>query len=197
MKYKAIIFDWDGTLHDSMGYVIACFQKAAEDKHISSPSIEAIMAIVPLLSDELMRPFYQQYYECLNAPMLFPGVKDVLEQLYRHGFLLGIATGRSTSITKDLDSSRLSSYVLATRCGGETSPKPHPQMLLEIMDELGVRPSETLMVGDMKNDMLLAKNAGTDALAVTYGIEKADNLLFHSPVGCLSDIKQLPKWLNI
>ena len=59
-----------------------------------------------------------------------------LEQLYRHGFLLGIATGRSTSITKDLDSSRLSSYVLATRCGGETSPKPHPQMLLEIMGEL-------------------------------------------------------------
>lgn len=197
MKYKAIIFDWDGTLHDSMKYVIACFQKVAEDKHLSSPSVDAIKTSIPLLSDELMAPFYQQYYDRLNAPMLFSGVKDVLEQLYGHGFLLGIATGRSTSITKDLERSGLSPYVFAIRCGGETSPKPNPQMLLEIMDELGVRPSETLMVGDMENDMLLAKNAGADALAVTYGVEKVDNLLFHSPVGCLSDIKQLPKWLNI
>ena len=45
--------------------------------------------------------------------------------------------------------------------------------------------------------MLLAKNAGVDALAVTYGIGKANSLLQHSPVGCLSDIQQLPKWLNI
>lgn len=198
MKYRVIIFDWDGTLHDSIGYIIACFQQAAKDKHILTPSIEAIKSIIPLLSDELMRPFYQQYYNRLNAPMLFPGVKDVLEQLFIRSILLGIATTRSRAdLTNDLERSGLSPYICATRCGGETFPKPHPQMLLEIMEELRVKPSETLMVGDLENDMLLAKNAGTDALAVTYGVGKSDRLSLHLPVGYLSDIRQLLNWLNI
>ena len=197
MKYRAIIFDWDGTLHDSIGYIIACFQKAAEDKHIPTPSVEAIKSIIPLLSDELMVPFYQQYYDRLNAPMLFSGVKEVLEQLYRYGFLLGIATGRPSTITNDLNRSGLSTYFIAARCGGETAPKPNPQMLLEIMDELGVLASETLMVGDMKSDMVLAKNAKVDALAVTYGIGKKDVLSLYSPAGYLAGIQQLPKWLQI
>lgn len=200
MKYRAIIFDWDGTLHNSMGYIIACFQKAAEDKNIPAPSIEAIRSVIPLLSDELMEPFYQQYYNQLNAPMLFSGVKEVLEQLYRCGFLLGIATNRrqpTVSLMNDLNRSGLSTYFLAARRGEETIPKPHPQMLLEIMSELEVQPSETLMVGDKENDMLFAKNAGIDALAVTYGLGKLDSLSLHFPVGYLSDIRELPRWLNI
>ncbi len=83
MKYRAIVFDWDGTLHDSIGYIIGCFQQAAEDKHISAPSAETIKSFIPLLSDELMGPFYQQYYDRLNAPLLFPGAKEVVAKLFK------------------------------------------------------------------------------------------------------------------
>lgn len=198
MKYRAIIFDWDGTLHDSVGYIIACFKKAAADRNFPVPSSDAIKSIIPLLSDELMGPFYQQYYDRLNAPILFPGVKEVIEQLFKHGVLLGIATAKSRAdLTNDLLRSGLSTYFLALRCGGETAPKPNPQMLIEIMESLKVQPSEALVVGDMESDMLLAKNAGVDALAVTYGIGKVDSLSLHSPVGYLSDIQQLLEWLDI
>ena len=133
-----------------LGYIIACFKKAAEDRHIPAPSIESIKSILPLLPDELMGSFYQQY-DRLNAPLLFPGVKEVLEQLLQHGFLMGIATTRSTvGMVSDLHRSKLSDYFLTIRCGDEALPKPHPQMLLEIMQELQVQPSETLMIGDME-----------------------------------------------
>jgi len=197
MKYRAIVFDWDGTLHDCIGYIVACFQTAANDKHVPVPTAEAIKSMIPLLGDDLMGPFYQQYYERLNAPPLFLGVKDVLEQLVKRGFLLGIATTRfKTDLINSLNRTKLSAYFSAIRCEDKTPPKPNPQMLLEIINELGVKPQETLMIGDGQNDILMAKNAGVDALAVTYGVGKMANLALHSPIGYLSDIQQLPEWLD-
>ena len=64
----------------------------------------------------------------------------------------------------------MTSHFHATRCADEAFSKPHPQMLLEIMDELGTLPEETLMIGDTAYDMQLAANAGTRALAVEYGV---------------------------
>jgi phosphoglycolate phosphatase len=84
----------------------------------------------------------------------------------------------------------------ATRCADETFSKPHPAMLLQIMDELGVEPADTLMIGDTEYDLQMAINAGTHGLAVSYGVHTVDRLNRFNPVGCLDDIGELTDWLN-
>lgn len=85
---------------------------------------------------------------------------------------------------------------MTTKCADETFSKPHPQMLIEIIDELGVEPQQVLMIGDSEYDMQLAANANVDALAVNYGVHDEERLLLGSHVkGCLSDIRELPNWL--
>jgi phosphoglycolate phosphatase len=69
-------------------------------------------------------------------------------------------------------------------------------MLLQIMGELGTDPAETLMVGDTEYDMQMAKNAGVEALAVCYGVHPPHRLERHAPLACLSDLRQIPDWLE-
>lgn len=69
-------------------------------------------------------------------------------------------------------------------------------MLLEIINKLRFKPQKTLMIEDGQNDILMAKNARVDTLAVTYKVGEINNLALHSPAGYLSDIQQLPNWLD-
>ena len=96
------------------------------------------------------------------------------------GYLLAVATGKGRrGLDRALESTGLGSYFHATRCADETFSKPHPEMLHQIMDELGTRPGETLMIGDTEYDMLMASNAGTAALGVSYGVHEPERLLQH------------------
>jgi phosphoglycolate phosphatase len=70
-------------------------------------------------------------------------------------------------------------------------------MLLEIMAELSVAPEQTLMIGDTEYDLLMAKYAGTHALAVGYGVHERDRLLSCGPLGCLDSINDLVGWLRV
>jgi phosphoglycolate phosphatase len=69
-------------------------------------------------------------------------------------------------------------------------------MLLQIMDELGVKGSNTLMVGDTEYDMLMASNAGSHALAVCYGVHDRERLLLQGPLGCLETLAEMRPWLE-
>ena len=69
-------------------------------------------------------------------------------------------------------------------------------MLLQIMDELGVEADQTLMIGDTEYDLKMAYNARAKALAVSYGAHSPQRLKQLSPEGCLSDIRELVKWLE-
>ena len=69
-------------------------------------------------------------------------------------------------------------------------------MLDELMGEFGVAQSSTLMIGDTSHDLLMASNAGVDALAVTYGAHPHDHLREHRPVACLHTVAELDQWLK-
>ena len=99
-------------------------------------------------------------------------------------------------LDKALQESGLGEFFHATRCADETFSKPHPQMLLEIMDLLGVEPAETLMIGDTEYDMQMAANAGVAALAVSYGVHPVDALLRIGARGHIDAIRELPDWLS-
>ncbi len=128
---------------------------------------------------------------------LFKGVPEMLAELQAAGHILAIATGKSRlGLERALDHSGLRPLFQASRCADECHSKPHPQMLEELMAEFGVTGEATLMIGDTSHDLLMARNAGVDSLAVTYGAHPHDHLLDHRPLACLHTVAELGAWLK-
>lgn len=214
MPYKLIVFDWDGTLMDSEARIVACIHAAFADLGLPLPSADAARDIIGLGLDEAMAVLmpeagpqgrlalierYRHHFLVDNETPseLFPGVGQVLDWLHTREYLLAVATGKSRrGLDLVLSSSGLGGHFVATRCADETFSKPHPEMLLQLMDELGVGGGETLMVGDTEYDMQMARNAGAHALAVCYGVHSPERLLAQGPLGCLADLADMPAWLE-
>jgi phosphoglycolate phosphatase len=90
----------------------------------------------------------------------------MLDELEAAGRLLAIATGKTRAgLERALAQQGVAERFVATRCADESPPKPHPGMLLHLMEQLGVEPAATLMVGDTTHDLELARNARVAALA--------------------------------
>jgi phosphoglycolate phosphatase len=131
-----------------------------------------------------------------DSMQLFDGMRPLLEGLARN-HLLAIATGKSRrGLDHDLEFHGLGPLFAASRCADETNPKPHPAMLLELMDELAAARVETLMVGDTSHDLEMARAAGVDALAVSYGAHPEEGLRACRPLHCLSTVGELDAWLT-
>lgn len=212
-KYELIVFDWDGTLLDSAAAIVQAIQLACIDLSLPVPSdaqarhviglglIDAMRHAVPELPPERYQDMVERYrFHYLSGDhklTLFPGVVGMLERLRNAGHLLAIATGKSrVGLDRALDHSGLRPLFMDSRCADECHSKPHPQMLLELMGEFGVEETATLMIGDTSHDLLLARNAGVDGLAVTYGAHPHEHLLEHAPVACMHSVGELDRWLS-
>jgi phosphoglycolate phosphatase len=214
MNIKLIVFDWDGTLMDSEAKIVDCIQAAFRDAGRRAPSrdasrniiglglAEAMAKLWPGCSDEQRNQVVERYrHHFLDAnetpSCLFSGARELVEELAKSGYLLGVATGKSRKgLNSALEGTGLVHRFHATRCADETFSKPHPEMLLQIMDELGAEGPETLMVGDTEYDMQMANNAGARALAVCHGVHERDRLLRHGPLDCLETLQEMPRWLD-
>lgn len=212
MKYRLIVFDWDGTLIDSPGTIVECIQDASRDMGLEVPDSErashviglglhdSLRLAVPGLPAERYGEFvalYRRHFLAREDSMrLFPGVRELLQDLSR-SHLLAIATGKSRrGLDRALQASGLQAYFSASRCADETSPKPHPAMLLEIMGETAIAADRALMIGDTSHDLDMARAAGVAALAVSYGAHREPGLRACSPLGCFSDVAALAQWLT-
>ncbi len=209
-----LVFDWDGTLMDSEARIIECVRAAAMDLDLEVPEDDAIRNIIGLgLSEAVMGMFpgadeqlvtdvvdrYRYHFLHKNAlpSPLFEGAEEVLRELRQQGYLMAIATGKGRAgLNRVLEYTGLGDLFHATRCADETFSKPHPDMLLQIMEELGTDKSNTLMIGDTEWDMQMARNAGAHGLAVSYGAHAVDRLLQHEPLACLDDITEITGWLE-
>jgi phosphoglycolate phosphatase len=132
-----------------------------------------------------------------DEPVLFKGAVETIEALAEQDYLLGVATAKSRrGLERELQRTGLGRYFHATRTVDEAPSKPHPGMLLGLMDELGTRPDETLMIGDTQWDLQMACNAGTHGLGVLTGSHGLDELQACSPLTCLPSVRELPQWLE-
>lgn len=214
MNFKLIVFDWDGTLMDSEARIVDCMQRALGDlgippeppEHIRNiiglGLLEAIRRLLPDIdhsTQAAIKDAYRRHYlgaDGSPTPM-FPGADRVVRELEQADFLLAVATGKGRSgLDKAMRESGIGDCFHATRCADETFSKPHPQMLEELMDQLGVMPEQTLMIGDTEYDMQLAKNARAHALAVSYGVHGRDRLLAQTPLDCVDDVREIPGWIE-
>ena len=211
---ELVVFDWDGTLMDSEGRIVASMQAAFGEFGREPPPAAAVRDVIGLgLAEAISRlpgvsasedieeliAAYRHHYLAANATPtpLFDGAKDLLDELHLSGRLLAVATGKSRSgLDQALEQTGLRGRFHATRCADETFSKPNPAMLFELMDELGVGSSATLMIGDTEYDLQMAENAGVRAMAVTYGAHPADRLLALNPVACAHSLADVTRLLS-
>ena len=211
-QFDLIVFDWDGTLFDSTALIARCIQAACGDLGVAVPSdhdasyvigmglAEALQHAAPTLPRERYRDladrYRHHYFARQHEIVFFEGALEMLNALKARNHLLGVATGKSRRGLDDaLNGSALRGLFDATRTADETASKPDPRMLLELMAEFGVPPERTLMIGDTTHDLLLASNAGTASIGVSYGAHDHESFAEFAPRHVAHSVSDLNEWL--
>ncbi len=212
-RFRFVVFDWDGTLVDSTALIADSLQKACRDIGEPVPNdddarfviglglLDALRHVAPGLPVARHRDLaarYRHHYVSRDQSIaLFAGVTELLAELRTAGFVLGVATGKTrAALDQALAHHGIAGSFTATRCADEGLPKPHADMLLRLMEEVGAAPRETLMVGDTTHDLELARNAGAAALAVAYGAHSSAGLQRHGPLATVHSVAELRTWLQ-
>jgi phosphoglycolate phosphatase len=212
MKYRLIVFDWDGTIIDSASTIADCIREASRELGAEVPARERASHVIGLGLHDAMRiavpglaaarypEFVESYRKHFlarkDAMRLFEGMRELLDELSKE-HLLAVATGKSRrGLDRDIEYHNLGALFAASRCADETNPKPHPAMLMELMAELSVAKDAALMIGDTSHDLEMARAAGVGALAVTYGAHPEGSLRACQPLGCFSSVTELKAWLR-
>lgn len=212
-QYQLIVFDWDGTLMDSTGHIVSCMRQAitkleleplddSQISHIIGLGLtEAVQTLYPsgntTLWSSLADCYRQTWLSKPEESPLFDNAIPLLQQLAEQNIYLGVATGKSRrGLDKVLNATGLGDLFVATRSADECHSKPHPQMILELMDFVGLHGSDTIMIGDTEFDLLMAKNAGADSLGITHGAHDENKLVACEPKAIVHDLHQVQHWLN-
>jgi phosphoglycolate phosphatase len=207
-QYDLVIFDWDGTLMDSVAKIVTSLQSVAQELNIPIPTEEAVRDIIGLsmqqvlpilfaghqsLFDDILTSYKKHYLalEAVPSP-LFYGVEDLLKQLTAAGVTLAIATGKGRGgLERVLGVTGIGHYFAASRTADEAKSKPHPQMLQSLLAEFNIPAQRAVMIGDSVLDLTMANHAGMHCIGVSYGAHKEEKLLSQSPkavVHCASQI---------
>lgn len=214
MSPKLIIFDWDGTLADTTAPIIRTMQAVFRECGWPVPADEAVRPLIGnslagiiarLLpqADAAQQAAVAQAYtlSTLNPNnqnmMLFAEALPCLDTLKQRGYWLAVATGKGRSgLDGAIAQTGTAGYWLATRCASECPPKPAPDMVLELCDELGVAPADALVVGDTTYDLDMAAHAGCRAVAVSTGAHTPDMLASSPHLALLGSLAELPALLD-
>lgn len=212
-QFDLIVFDWDGTLLDSAAAIVHAIQHACDDLGVAPPDdatarsviglglIDALARAVPDLPSsrhqELAGRYRYHYLARDHELTLFDGVPELLDELRGRGHTLAVATGKSrVGLNRALGHTGLGPMFASTRCADESVSKPAPDMVLELMDELAHVPERTLVIGDTTHDLLMARHAGCEAVAVSYGAHPLHELLDVAPRAHAASVAELTEWLR-
>lgn len=212
LNFDLIAFDWDGTLFDSTKIIVRCIQAAVRDVGGTVPTDEAagyviglglMQALAHAAPDvpqekypELGARYRHHYIGHQNDISLFDGVLPLLATLRARGHLLTVATGKSRhGLDEALQAVELKGRFDGSRTADETAGKPHPRMLHELMEEFGVSPERTLMIGDTTHDLQMALNAGCASVGVSYGAHEITGFSALKPRFVAHTVADLQAWL--
>jgi phosphoglycolate phosphatase len=213
-RLRLAVFDCDGTLVDSAHSIIACMQTACKNMGHPSPdkadirrtvglSVEvAITKIFPDMEINQVLSVREEFHRLFGKlrdlggvhEPLYPGVNETLSALNDAGWLLGVATGKSSKGLKlTLTNHNLHHHFVTLQTADISIGKPDPDMLLKAIRDTGVEKKRTVMIGDTSFDMHMARNAGTLAIGVTWGYHNVEELFDSGAHGVVKTFSQLPQ----
>jgi phosphoglycolate phosphatase len=187
---RLVVFDCDGTLVDSQRFIVDCMRDAFRSEGLAPPGAEAIRRIVglslPHAVDRLMggadpalaAQVAERYRGVFMARRLagdtdeplFPGARELLQELREREMLLGIATGKALrGLRHVLARHGLEDHFVTLQTADRHPSKPHPAMLEAAMRETGANPAETMLVGDTSFDIEMAVAARALPVGVSWG----------------------------
>ncbi|WP_220492727.1 HAD-IA family hydrolase [Shewanella sp. SG41-3] len=194
--FDLVIFDWDGTLMDTVGKIVSCMQNVAQELMLPSPSEQEVRDVIGLSLPQIMPILFadhqnhQQIIDCyrrhhlaseLLTP-LFDGVELLIRNLFDAGYHLAIATGKGRQgLDNVLALTGLGDYFHATRCADDAQSKPHPEMLYSLLAHFDVTADRAIMIGDSIHDLAMANNAGMASIGVSYGAHNESRLNLLNP----------------
>lgn len=180
-----IIFDWDGTLMDSIGLIVASMHVAGEEHGFvtTDQAVKDIIGLSLMNGIEILYPqandiqklaiqqSYADYYIAnSHTTPLFAPIEDMLQTLQAKGTSLAVATGKKRQgLQRVLDASNSQHYFVMTRCADEAGSKPDPQMLNDILAYTKQGIADAVFVGDSVYDIQMANSLGMTSIAVDYG----------------------------
>ena len=210
MTYKAAIFDMDGTILDTLADLCASVNASLRREGFPERTIGEVRAFVgngaaklieravPAGTDaeamrrvlDFYRPYYEAHAQIRTAP--YPGVPEALDALRAADVKLAVVSNKPDGAAGKLAARYFPGVfgaVIGARDG--TAVKPAPDLLLAAMDALGVRPEETVYVGDSDVDIATAKNAGCDCISVAWGFREESFLRAHGAARIVRDAAAL------
>ena len=214
---KLALFDYDGTIVDSAGMIvqgaIEAFrmcglpdpdpQKVREN--IGRPLAVALDVYMPegyTVTPEQISEAYRSWYAeqgrlgLQNEP-LYPGMVELIHELKRNDWLIGIATNKSrVGLTNGLAKHNLTNIFDITLSTDENIAKPNPAMALRAMKELGVDEKYSVIIGDTINDIGLGVNSGITSIGVTWGYNNRKLLMSAGANHLVDNAQDLSKLMN-
>ena len=192
-----VIFDWDGTLMDSIGLIVESMHVAGEAHgfHTTDQAVKDIIGLSLMNGIEILYPetndsqklaiqqSYADYYipNSHRTPFFAP-IENMLQTLQQKNRQLAVATGKKRKgLDRVLDASDSHHYFVMTRCADEAGSKPDPQMLTDILQYTEQQISDAVFIGDSIYDIQMANSLGMTSIAVNYGTASSDELAAQQP----------------
>ncbi|MGO2214124.1 HAD family hydrolase [Psychrobacter alimentarius] len=192
-----IIFDWDGTLMDSIGLIVESMHVAGDahgfqttDKEVQDiiglSLMKGIEILYPQANDAQKLAIQQSYAEYYipnsHRTPFFTPIEDMLQSLRHQGKSLAVATGKKRKgLDRVLDASNSHHYFVMTRCADEAGSKPDPQMLTDILNDTQQPIANAVFIGDSIYDIQMATQLGMTSIAVNYGTASSAELAAQQP----------------
>lgn len=212
--YRLVVFDWEGTLGDTLGQFINVIAAQAKQLELGAVDVDAAryyIALGPVVAVKKLFPHLPTHQQAellqsvqntmlLNSTevCLTQGAREVLQQIKQAGIQLAIATNKGEkSLLRDLDMSGLGDMFDVTRSASQAPAKPCPQMLEEIMTECGVSSDKTLMIGDSVSDIEMAVQLEVTAIGVDFYGQNESLLRSAGAHDVFNDFQQLAKYLDL
>lgn len=210
-KYGCLIFDFDGTLADTSEGIVQTVLGTLRRMGLPPVEPDAIRKSIGLALRDSLRQgakvpedrieegvdVYHEVFDevALEYIHLFDGVKETLEALAAMDYRLAIATSRSSPslnfLLREHGIHHLFSVLATVDC--VSRPKPAPDTVNYVLERMGVKPDDALVIGDTTFDIMMGANAGCHTCGVSYGNHSAEMLATASPDHILSDMRELLK----
>lgn len=214
LKKKAVVFDLDGTILDTIGDIASAvnyaldaygFKPRTKEEVISFIGNGSLMLIRRALGDESaekyddnfvkeVRARFREEYQkhMFDETYIYDGVSELVDELKEMGIVSVVVTNKddrsAVPMIKHYFGDRFA-YVRGVRA--DTERKPNPELTLSVLNELGIKPSEALFIGDGMADLKVSQNCGIDYIPIGYGYTSPERLFAECQKTPVSDVKSL------